>query len=167
MISGSSSLASMIAEVVEIGPDTSGFEVVPTRFGEVAVNREQAVFFPQGLLGMPDKYQFALAHFPSPKMSQFKLFQSLDDHDLSFITLPLDLSNPIIEEGDISQACQDLDIPVQEMVLLLIVSVHRMPERVTLSVNARAPLLIDVSRRHGAQYVFMNDKYKVQHIISA
>lgn len=156
--------ATMLSEVTqqEGGPA----EIMHTRFGEVMVDVSKAVHFPKGLLGMPDRMHFILANFPSEKMQQFKLLQSLDEIALSFITLPLDLANPIIEEADALGACADLDILPENLAMLLIVSVHRTPEAVRISANARAPVLIDATRKSGAQYVFQHDKYKVQHLIS-
>lgn len=138
---------------------------IKTRFGEVTVDTQKAVNFPRGLLGMPDKLRYALATFPSAKMAQFKLLQSLDDHTLSFITLPLEVDNSIISAADVRVAAADLQIKEENLAMLLIVSVHRSPDAVKLSVNARAPLFIDAERKIGVQYVFQNDSYKVQHML--
>lgn len=140
-------------------------EFIRTRFGEVSVDVSRSVNFPRGLLGMPDKSNFVLTNFNSAKMEQFKLLQSLDELQLSFITLPLDANNNIIGIADIRGAADDLQIAYDDLVVLLIVSVHRSPDSVRLSVNARAPLFIDVKQKLGAQYVFANDAYKVQQML--
>lgn len=140
-------------------------ETIKSRFGDITVETERAVVFPRGLLGVPDKFNFVLANFPSAKMQQFTLFQSLDDLGLSFITLPLEVNNNIIASDDIRRAGQDLQIAEANLVTLLIVSVHRGLDQVKLSVNARAPLFIDSQRKAGIQYVFPQDHYKVQHML--
>jgi flagellar assembly factor FliW len=140
-------------------------ETIQSRFGEIVVDVDRAVAFPNGPLGMPDKNNFVLANFSSPKMEQFTLLQSLDDSQLSFITLPLEMSNSIVAEADIRDAADDLQIKHDDLAMFLIVSVHRSPDKVRLSVNTRAPLFMDVRRKLGAQYVFQNDKYKVQHML--
>ena len=145
--------------------DASALLVIKTRFGEITVDISKAVTFPRGLLGMPDKTRYALANFPGSKMAQFKLLQSLNDHNLSFITLPLDMENSIIAAQDLRTAASDLQIKEGGLATLLIVSVHRSPEQVKLSVNARAPIFIDAERRIGVQHVFQNDSYKVQHML--
>lgn len=141
-------------------------EVIDTRFGKIALRKDSPIIFPRGLLGMPDKFHFFLTEFPSEKLRRFKLMQNLDDYSLSFITLPLDLHNDIIATEDLVEACVALDIKKENLAVLLIVSVHRSVSGGALSVNARAPLLIDSAARLAAQYVFPTDKYKVQHIIS-
>lgn len=143
-----------------------GLISIKTRFGEVAVDTAKAVLFPRGLLGMPDKTRYAITSFSSPKMAQFKLLQSLDEHTLSFITLPLELENSIIGINDIRNAAADIQIREESLAILLIVSVHRSPDQVKLSVNARAPIFIDAERKIGVQHVFQNDQYKVQHMFS-
>lgn len=146
-------------------PQMQAGEIMRSRFGDVVVDTERAVVFYSGLLGMPDKTQFVLANFNSPKMQQFTLLQSLDVESLSFITMPLDINNSIIEAADIRGAADDLQINYDDLAILLIVSVHRSPDKVRLSVNSRAPLFMDVKRKFGAQYVFQNDHYKVQHML--
>lgn len=140
-------------------------QTIKSRFGDIVVDTDKAVLFPRGLLGIPDKSQFMLASFPSPKMQQFMLLQSLEDPNLSFITLPLDFNNSMIEADDLRAACRDLQIEESDVAILLIVLVHRGLDQVRLSVNLRAPILVDAKRRKGSQYVFIQDHYKVQHML--
>ncbi|HEU5046978.1 MAG TPA: flagellar assembly protein FliW [Rickettsiales bacterium] len=142
-------------------------EEIETRFGKVTLHRDKMVSFPRGLLGMPEKRNFQVSEFPSDKLRRFKLLQCCDDYALSFITFPIGLENGIIAAEDLLRASTELGIQPDNLAVLLIASVHRSPEKVTISVNARAPLLIDASLRLAAQYVFQTDKYKVQHYITA
>jgi flagellar assembly factor FliW len=141
-------------------------EEIDSRFGRVTVNLQQQLFFPTGMLGMPDRHRFCLSHFPSEKMARFKLLQSLDDQALSFITLPLDVSNPIIERADLEQAARDLEMPMDEIAVLLLVTVHRETGAAKLTVNSRAPLLMHVGRRVASQYVFPHSKYLIRQPLS-
>lgn len=146
-------------------PGLAMMETIKTRFGDILVDTDKAVYFQRGLLGVPDKFQFQLTTFPSPKMQQFSLLQSLDDAGLSFITLPIELNNTLIAADDLRAAANDMQIPEPNLLTLLIVSVHRGIDQVKISVNLRAPLLIDTQRRSGVQYVFPQDHYKVQHML--
>jgi len=147
-------------------PGTNDADAIETRFGKVQLYRRQPIVFPQGLLGLPDKCQFCLTNFPSQKMARFKLLQSLEDTSLSFITLPLDLANAIIERADMEQAAKDLDIPADQLAALVIVSVHREPNGAKLSVNARAPIFMHASKRVATQYVFSHSKYDIRKMIT-
>lgn len=141
-------------------------EKIESRFGAITVDKAKAILFPVGILGMPDKHNFVLTDFPNPKLQQFKLLQSLDDHELSFITLPVELDNSILDRADVDTARRDMEIEPADMAVVLIVSVHRGMTNVQLSVNARAPIFIDTRRQAAAQYVFTSSKYKVQHFIT-
>lgn len=155
---------SMDADAPATGP--KGEEFIDTRFGKIAIKRDNPISFPHGLLGMPECVNFCLLEFPVKKFPQFRLLQSLDDAALSFITLPLEMDNSIIEREDILKGCRDLGIPEPDLAMLLIVSVHRGAQDVRLSVNARAPLLIDAQRREATQYVFQNNRYEVQQALT-
>lgn len=147
-------------------PAVPQVDKIESRFGTIKVDTDKAILFPVGVLGMPDKHHFVLTEFPNEKLKQFKLLQSLDDPELSFITLPLELDNGIVERSDVDNACRDMEIPEGDVAMVLLVSVHRGMTNVQLSVNARAPIFIDTSRQAAAQYVFTSNKYKVQHFIT-
>lgn len=145
--------------------DIGTSQTIHSRFGDVVIDTRNTIMFSRGLLGMPDKQHYVLSNFPNEKMQQFKLLQSLDDNDLSFITLPIDIENPIIEKNDILLSCQSLGIALGDLALLLLVSVYRTPETTRITANARAPLFLDAEKKWGVQHVFPNSKYKVQHVI--
>lgn len=138
-------------------------EYIDTRFGRIRVQRDQPVIFRKGLLGMPEKTSFCLTDFPIQKFARFKLLQSLDDDALSFITLPVALHNEFITRADIEEGCKDLGFNIDHISLLLIVSVHRDTSGIRLSVNARAPLICDATRRVADQCVLRNNSYDVRH----
>jgi flagellar assembly factor FliW len=160
----SSQQATHIFDHTLAGDDTR--EVIKSRFGDIVIDTRNMLVFPKGLLGMPTAQRFILANFPSEKMAQFKLLQCLDDLMLSFIALPLSPDNAIIRYDDAVQVCRSLSITPENLIMLLIVCVHRGLEGTRLSVNARAPVFIDSRLKAGTQYVFPQDHYKVQHFIT-
>lgn len=165
--SGSAVLAPEVAKQAKDGEgETAKRDEVETRFGKVTISRENPIQFPSGLLGMPEKTGYCLAQFPAKKFERFKLLQSLEDDSLSFITLPVEIDNGIIAKEDILQAAKDLKINADHLGLLMIVSVHREVDGVRLSVNARAPILMDVVKRTAHQYVFASNKYQIRHMIA-
>ncbi len=139
---------------------------VETRFGKATIYPARAIQFRNGLLGFEGLDRFCLTEFPMQRMQHFKLLQSLDDKDLSFITLPLAIHNDFIAAEDVLDAAKSLSIPTEHLAVLLIVSVHRRVNVVNLSVNARAPLLVDVDRKVAYQHVFANNRYDIRHPVS-
>lgn len=149
-----------------VAPEYPEKLTIESRFGAITIQPAQAITFPTGLLGMPGFMQFCLARFPSEKMARFSIMQSLTDHELAFITLPVDVDNPIIEKDDLTQAARDLNLALEDLVVLLVVSVHRESGAAQLSVNARAPLLVRPSLKLAAQYVFPHTKYQIRQPLS-
>lgn len=138
---------------------------IDTRFGKITLRPHNPILFDKGMLGFPDRHRFCLLEFPVKKFAYFKLLQCLDDHSLSFITLPIDIDNQIIERKDIEEGCKDLNIPLEHLALFLIVTVHRDVNMVKLSANARAPLFMHADTREAEQYVLRNSRYEVRHML--
>lgn len=146
--------------------DRPSSQELETRFGKVTIYPQQPLVFPNGLLGMSDKNQFSLTTLPSEKMARFKLLQSLDDHALAFLVLPVELNNSIAERADIEAAARDLSIPLDQLGLYFVVSVHREASGIKLSVNARAPILVHHVKRVATQHVFHHTKYQIRHALA-
>lgn len=142
-----------------------GMERVKSRFGEIVINREKAIFMPNGLLGIPGR-QYCLAALPSEKLKQFRVLQCLDDMSMAFAVLPMERDNPIIAPEDVDMACRDLGINPSSVIIMLVVTVLRQPEGTRITANARAPILVDGQTRMGAQYVYQNSKYDIRQMIS-
>jgi flagellar assembly factor FliW len=156
--------------------DDSNVKYINSRFGEIRLDLTKSIFFPAGLLGMSERLNFCLANFPNPAYNNFKILQSLEDDNLSFIILPLggvDTASSLIDEKDLMTTSELLNVARNDMIVLLITSVHNVlgsnPEivdKVKISVNVRAPLIIDSANYTGTQFVFNNDKYLIQHVIN-
>lgn len=135
---------------------------VASRFGEVRVSLKNAINFPHGLLGLPQFKAFCLTEMPNPRMGSFKLLQSLEDAELSFAVLPIDPKNALIEAADIAECCNNVGVEEKDLALMLIVSVQR---QITggnkITVNLRAPIVVDTERRVAMQYVFPHNKYAI------
>ncbi len=145
---------------------------VTSRFGIIHLNLSKTLAFNNGLLGVVDKMDFCLAEFPSPIFGNFKILQSVDDDNLSFIVLPIgdiSVASNFIHEEDLLEASNNLKINPKDVIILLITSVsHLVDEQnmAQISVNMKAPLIIDSKNLTGEQYILLSDKYQIQHIIS-
>ncbi len=145
----------------------SNLMTVKSRYGEVSVNLDKAIFFPKGLLGLSQFKDFCITDLPSQNMAQFKLLQSLNDSQLSFVVLPITAENGLIDKEDLEECCQVTEIARENLLMLLIITVQQVPggkSRVTA--NVRAPIVIDVNDRLAIQYVFPNNKYEIQHVLA-
>jgi flagellar assembly factor FliW len=163
MLANSSALQTPAPSPAIGGGDADKTLVIESRFGTLSIRPQTALFFPQGLLGFNDFRDFALADLPNGKHPQFKALQCLTDANLAFLVAPLADDSPAIDPADVEEACQTLAIARQDLAIVLIVTVRRDDDGAHVSVNLRAPVLIDTRNRVARQYVLPNNKYEIRH----
>jgi flagellar assembly factor FliW len=143
-----------------------GVTEIDSRFGKLKVNYNEKLFIEKGLLGIADKQYFCITPLPVAKFPQFRLLQSLEEHELSLIILPILLQNELIELQDLKEAMEDLNILSSNLELYLVVNIYREMNNIRISVNARAPIFVDKSSMQASQMVLRNPKYMVRHMLS-
>lgn len=142
--------------------DASEKIVLDTRFGRIEIDPASVLNFKSGLLGFSDAHEFALIELDNEKYAQFRVLQCITDPSLSFIVFPPSLDNGLIDRADIEAAGKAVGIPFENLVVLLLVTVRRQQESNSLSVNLRAPVLINPVELEGVQYVLPSEKYPVR-----
>lgn len=140
--------------------------IIESRYGNLSVNLDNAIFFPKGLLGMPDFKDFCVAEMPNSKTPALKLLQSLNDKDLSFIVLPAEAGNKFIESQDMTECMAVTGVAKENILLLFILTVQNIPGSVKITANIRAPIVVDTAEKLAIQYVFPSSKYDIRHILS-
>ena len=148
-------------------PQSPGTESVPTSvtirtlFGDKEFLWDKAIYFPAGLKGFPDHNVFALASFPGESNGSFILMQSLTEQELAFIVAPYNMESNSIKAEHLAQAFTVHGIKKDEGAVLLIVTLHK-PEDggdTIMSVNLRAPIIIDTPRQAAYQYLLPDASY--------
>jgi len=139
--------------------------VLRTRFGEMTVDPQSVLHLPRGLMGFAGLHDYALATLPTERYGRFQVLQSLEAPEVSFIVLPYQASDSLITEPDLAAAYDTLGVAHGEAATLLIVSIRKAGEATTVSVNLRAPVVIDLKRRMGWQHVLANPEYSVRHTL--
>ncbi len=139
---------------------------VETRFGALSFQNANLLRMPRGILGYANHQTFGLANMPDQNLAQFKVLQSMDDAELSFIVLPLETRNDCIAEVDLRMACQMLSLDFDQSTVLLMVSTRQVGPATQISVNLRAPIILDASNRRAWQYVLPNSAYPVRQVIA-
>jgi flagellar assembly factor FliW len=138
-------------------------QVLNTRFGRLEIAADHMVEMPQGPFGFADYTRFALADVPNQPASQFRIFQALEDAQVSFIVLPAAATNDWIAEADFLAACRSYRFDPETSGLLLIVTMRRGPDGgVEASVNTKAPIVMDTVHRIARQVVFTDDAYAIR-----
>lgn len=143
-----------------------GRQVIETRFGSMEFAREQGITMPRGVLGFAEYKEFGLAYLPNKFIDQLMLLQSYDNRDTSFLVLPLSIDGETIDEADLVNACNTMNIDPDNAVIVVIVTIRDVGGQPKISVNLRAPILLDCETRDGWQYVLPNGKYSVRHTLA-
>ncbi|MFW6309375.1 MAG: flagellar assembly protein FliW [bacterium] len=135
-------------------------EIMTRDFGEIEINKEDIIEFPQALPGFPEQTDFVL--LPLKEESPFIIMQSVQEPQLAFITID---PGEIVKdyEFDIGENVEKLlKIEKREQVgVLNIVTIKNSMEDMT--VNLAAPLVINFEKNLAKQVILNNDKYPVRY----
>lgn len=143
-------------------PEAEGRLVIETRFGRLEFGDDNRLHMPIGMLGFSALHSFGLAELPQPQLASFKLLQCLDDTDLSFIVTPLRPNDGRVAHDDLEDAALSVGIPVEAAAFLLIVTLRQTEKGTSVTVNLRAPVVVDVNRALARQVVMANSSYPIQ-----
>lgn len=136
---------------------------VPTRFGTYEVEHDKLIYMERGLLGFSQSGNFVLLDIPGQETQAFRLYQSVDEPSIAFIVLPLagDLAQDA--EADLQAVCDQRHLHREDAVFLLIATLHPKSEGgLDITVNRRAPVLVDTQRMIASQVVLNDSRYEVQ-----
>lgn len=146
------------------------YKDIVTKFGKITVNLESVIHFQHGLVGMPFAKNFCMTHYPDDKNNLYKLLQSIDDEKLCFITIPLPPSYyesdaSLIKNEDLLAAVKFLNYNKNHVQVVLIATIHNQDNEYQVSVNLKAPIIIDSLTMRATQYIFHSPCYSIQHYI--
>ena len=129
-----------------------------SRFGELEIDQDKIVHFPEGLIGLPEAKQFILIDH---KDTPLKWLQAIDDPDIAFI---------VISPDEISESYHvDIDKKVERYLQLennddLAVLVTMRVDGDDVIANFQGPLLVNASSRQGVQVVLENPEKTLEKI---
>ena len=134
-------------------------------FGDIEIAEDKILSFPNGLLGFSDNKRFALIADPSELAEEKAVFywlQSLDDADIAFclvdlIKLAPDY-NPLVEEDQLTPL---LPYNTEDLLIYNMAVIPENPKELT--VNMKAPIVINPQNRQGMQAVCQNEDYAIRH----
>ena len=135
--------------------------VITTKlFGEIDVNEEKLITFPQGIIGFPDLKDFLLIH-DSEKEGGIKWMQSVQEPAFAMPVI-----DPLAVKGDYNPSVEDEllkpigDVNPDNMLVLTTITVPKDIEKMT--VNLKAPMIINGDTRKAAQIIVDDDTYQVK-----
>lgn len=132
------------------------------RFGQLEINEEETINFPDGLPGFSEMKQFIyLEHQPG---SPFRFMQSLDNPDLTFVVGDPFFFFPNYEFDLPEEVISNLQLKSpQEAEVWTLVVIPENPQAMTA--NLQGPIIVNGQARLGQQLIFSGDRYNTRHLL--
>lgn len=132
-------------------------------FGEIEVEEEKKITFVNGIIGFPELKDFLLIH-DSDSNGGIRWLQSLQEPAFAMPVI-----DPLIVASDYNPQIEDellnpLDI-ADETNMLVLVTITIPQEVELMSVNLRAPLIINGETRKASQIIVDGEQYAVKYPI--
>lgn len=122
------------------------------------------VLLPHGLPGFPGATRFRLEPVEGTA-DRFVRLRSMEVEGPCFL-LALDAGASLLDADDLVAALGETGLCGEDVVVTFVVTLCEVAGTVQVFVNRRAPLLIDVRRRLGAQVVLSRTGYDIRHPLS-
>lgn len=131
-------------------------------FGEINIDDDKIITFENGIIGFPELKEFALIHNEERGAgSSIKWLQSMNNADFALPVMdPLIVDaayNPEVDD-ELLKPLGGLDVEA----LLVLVTVTVPKQMKDISVNMKAPIVINASTRKAVQIIVDGDEYKVK-----
>ena len=125
-------------------------EIYQTPFGQIEVDPDSVITFPDGLPGFPDSKRYKLLHEERPD-PQILWLQSLDDTDLYFSVLEADRLGLSYQISLNDEECEKIDLQDPEDVRLLLILARKGNDAAGISANTQSPIIINLRTRKAFQ----------------
>jgi flagellar assembly factor FliW len=133
-------------------------------FGEVDIEDSKIITFPEGIVGFPELKQFALIYDKEKGSASIQWLQSVQEAGFA-----MPVMNPLIVRPDYNPVVDDsLLKPVgsldeNDMLVLVTVTVPRDIKQ--MSVNLRAPIVINANECRACQVILDNEEYEIKYAV--
>lgn len=140
-------------------------KIQTTRFGELNIPEDRVIEIPDGVLGLPDSTSYILLEHDS-EGTPFNWLQAVDNPDLAFIVMDphLVVDGYTVQFDDDAVERFGTEKADDSFGMLAIVNVPR-EDPVKMTVNLRAPIVVQLQKRLGQQVVLPDDYYPIRHLL--
>lgn len=134
-------------------------------FGEMEIDNERIIHFTNGIIGFPKLKKFALIHDEdSGYGAGIKWLQSLEEESFALPVmdplLMVDSYNPRVDD----ELLKPIECVEQDDILVLVTVT--VPKDITkISINLRAPIVINAQNCKATQIIVDDEEYDVKHYI--
>lgn len=130
-------------------------------FGEITIDDDKIIEFPNGIIGFPELTQFALVHDSEKGTETIHWLQSLQEPAFAMPVLdPLLVCTEYNPEVD-DELLKPLGTLVPDETLVL-VTVTVPKDLTQMTINLKGPFVINVAEKKATQVIVEGDKYQVK-----
>lgn len=134
---------------------------INTRYhGEREYKENEIIYFKNGLPGFEDLKKFI--SFPIKENELFSVLHSIEDEEIGIVTVsPFEVDKEYKFKLE-DEVINDLKISSPDDIIVAVtVTLHSKVENIT--VNMRAPIIININENLGEQIILDNDSYSIKH----
>lgn len=132
-------------------------------FGEIEIEDDKIIKLKEGIIGFPDLQNFTLIYDEEKDQKHIQWLQSMDDPSFAMPVMnPLDIKpdyRPAVSEESLESLG---DISPENTFILVTITVPKEIEK--MSVNLKAPFVINMDNLMGAQ-IIVEDDFPVKYMI--
>ena len=133
-----------------------------SRFGEIEVEENQIITFPSGLVGFSEDHKFVIRE--DDAAAPFLWLQSVDNNGLAFVMIEPHVSVSSYELELTQEHLNKLDAKnIEELRVYVLVTMAKEMKDVTI--NLQGPLLFNLEKRLGLQFIIPDGKYSTRHLL--
>ncbi len=130
-------------------------------FGEITIDDERVITFPNGIVGFPDLTKFAMIHDSEKGLDSIHWLQSLDEPAFAMPVMdPLIVCPNYNPEVDDELLKHLGELNPEEMLVLVTVTVPKDIKQ--MSANLKGPIIINSVDRTATQVIVEGDEYQVK-----
>lgn len=130
-------------------------------FGEIIIDDDKIIHFPNGIIGFPDLVDFALVHDEEKGTDSIHWLQSIQEPAFA-----MPVMDPLIVCPDYNPEADDELLNVLGQILpeeLLVLVTVTVPKDLTkMTVNLKGPIIINAAERKALQVIVEGDEYQVK-----
>lgn len=130
-------------------------------FGEITIDDDKIINFPNGIIGFPDLTDFTMLHDEESGIGSIHWLQSIQEPGFSMPVMdPLNVKNDYNPEVE-----DELLKPLGELnpdELLVLVTVTVPQDLTKMSVNLKGPIIVNAGKKKACQIIIEGDEYKVK-----
>ncbi len=131
---------------------------INSRFGEIEYDPEKLLYFPAGLIGMPQAQRFIV--MPNKKEGPLFWIQSVDEPELAFILT--DPTNFFLDYTVVPEKHDRETLNITENDPCYCLVVVTVPKEQDITLNLAAPILFAPTSNRAVQVILENSSYQTK-----